>query len=252
MTYHSKSYFSDDLFAVDIVKNDYRTANIFYKYGIEYCCGAKWPLKMVCEMKSVDINDVIHDLEAVTRTITISNTLPFHDWKIGFLSDYIINVHHQYLIDAFPRITPHLTKFTQEHESKYPFLKEVMQLFNMLKKTMIPHLKQEEEIIFPYVKQIAHAYESKESYAGLLVRTLRKPIESVMKHEHDVTEKILQKLRTLTDNYTPGPNACVSHKVAYSFLKEIDDDIQTHMFLENDVLFPKAIAMEKELLENHS
>ncbi|HPN59857.1 MAG TPA: hemerythrin domain-containing protein, partial [Chitinophagaceae bacterium] len=122
---------------------------------------------------------------------------------------------------------------------------------SFLDKTMIPHLLQEEEVIFPYIRQISHAYESKESYASLLVRTLRKPVEDLMHDEHNSIGKTLTQLRELTNNYTAPENACTSHRLAYSLIKELDDDLVQHIYLENDILFPKAISMEKELLERH-
>lgn len=99
------------------------------------------------------------------------------------------------------------------------------------------------------MRQISHAYESKESYASLLVRTLRKPVEDLMHHEHDTLKKVLTRFRSLTNNYMAPDNACTSHRVAFSLLQELDDDIVQHLYLENEVLFPKAIAMEKELLQ---
>ena len=116
-------------------------------------------------------------------------------------------------------------------------------------KDMMPHLQQEEEIIFPYIRQIAHAYNNKETYASLFVRTLKKPVENVMMHEHEIMNKVLGRIRNLTDHYTPPTNACVNHKVTFQKLQEIDNDLVHHMHLENDILFPKAIQMEKELLK---
>jgi regulator of cell morphogenesis and NO signaling len=117
---------------------------------------------------------------------------------------------------------------------------------------MMPHLLQEEEIIFPYITQIAHAYHNKESYAGLLVRTLRKPVEKIMHHEHELVSKSLAEMRRLTNEYILPVGACVQHKVTFSKLLEIDNDLLQHMHLENDILFPRAIAMEQELLQRKS
>jgi regulator of cell morphogenesis and NO signaling len=52
----------------------------------------------------------------------------------------------------------------------------------------------------------------------------------------------------LTNDYTPPSNACVSHKVTFSKLRELDNDLMQHMHLENNILFPRAIEMEKILL----
>lgn len=240
---------TEDSCAADIVKQHYRTASVFKKHGIEYCCGGKWPLKMVCETKELDKEDLLVELKNATRNIAIPSTLPFEDWKIDFLTDYIINIHHQYLRQSLPAMAEQIKRFADEHRSKYPQLSEVETQFNYLHKTMIPHLQQEEEIIFPYIRQIAHAYESKETYARLLVRTLRKPVEDIMHQEHEVLEKVLRKFRSLTNNYTPPEASCTSHRLSYSLLRELDDDLVQHVYLENEILFPRAIAMEKELLE---
>src|SRR5574338_1397606 len=206
----------------DIVRQDYRTASVFNKYNIDFCCGGKWPLGTVCEMQGLDFSAIKDELENSVRTIQLSNSLRFDEWNIDFLTEYIVNVHHQYLKDVLPQVREHLNHFVEDHRKQYPELEEVLKLFNSLYKDIFPHLQQEEEIIFPYVRQIAHAYESKESYASLLVRTLRKPVEEVMKHEHESISKLLRELREKTNNYTPPDNACVSHQVAFSMLHELD------------------------------
>lgn len=235
----------------EIIKKYYRAASVFKKYGIEYCCGGKWPLKMVCEMKGLDTGDLLQEIKEAARTITIPSSLPYREWKIDFLTDYITNIHHEYLRQSLPAIGDQLSHFVAEHKKKYPALAEVETEFNRLERTMMPHLNQEEEIIFPYIRQIAHAYESKESYASLLVRTLRKPVEDIMHHEHEFMERILLRFRLLTNSYTPPEAACSSHRLSFSLLKELDDDLVQHIHLENDILFPRAISMEKELLERH-
>ncbi|WP_207515675.1 DUF542 domain-containing protein [Longitalea luteola] len=236
-------------FVSDIVTNDYRTAEVFRKYGIEYCCGGKWPLKMVCESKNLDLAAVVKELEQSTQTISIPYTIPFETWDIDFLIDYIINIHHVYLKKALPDTKEQLAKFANGHRRKYPELTALEVVFNDLLTDMLPHMVHEEEIIFPYIRQIAHAYDHKESYAGLLVRTLRKPVETVMHHEHESIHKILRAMRQLTGQYTPPPDACTNHRVMYFKLLEIENDLRQHIHLENNILFPRAIDMEKKLLQ---
>lgn len=234
----------------EIVNNDYRAADVFRKYNIEYCCGGKYPLHIACQINGADENQVIRELETATQEINTSNTLNFNDWHIDFLTDYIVNVHHHYLRTALPRLQDYVERFAEGHRKKFTYLDELQKIVNQLNKTFIPHLEQEEEIIFPYIRQIGHAYYSRESYASLLVRTLRKPVEDIMAHEHDTTGRLIRRMRELTGNYTPPENACLSHKVTFSKLREVDSDITRHLHLENSILFPKAIAMEKELLQH--
>jgi regulator of cell morphogenesis and NO signaling len=232
----------------DIVKSDFRTADVFRKYGIEYCCGGKWPLAIACEMKGADFSAVYEDLEKAIRNVHVPATTDFSNWSINFLTDYIVNIHHEYLKKALPQLLDYIIRFAEGHRKKFAYLDEAQQIVNQLIRYMMPHLQQEEEVIFPYIRRIAHAYSSKESYASLLVRTLRKPVEDIMHHEHAMVLKSILRLRTLTDNYTTPENSCISHKVTFHKMKEVDNDLAQHMHLENEILFPKAIAMEKELL----
>ena len=239
---------TEDLFVTDIVRLDYRTARVFKKHDIDFCCGGRWTLGTVCELKGIDLIAIMNELEHSVKKVQLSNSIRFDNWSIDFLIGYIINVHHHYLRNELPGIKDQLDRFTEAHAKKYPHMKEVQEQFRYVYQELIPHLTQEEEILFPYIRQIAHAYDSKELYASLLVRTLRKPVENVMQHEHDFISKSLQNIRTLTSNYHPPEKSCISHDVTYSLLKELDNDLVQHLYLENEILFPKAIAMEKELL----
>jgi regulator of cell morphogenesis and NO signaling len=235
-------------FVTDIVTQDYRTSDIFRKYNIDFCCGGKWPLEVVCQSKFLDTNVVIKELQDVVMQSTSNAVLDFDSWDIDFLADYILNVHHRYLNKALPEIKEQTTKFLDGHRKKFSGLEEIETIINKFLREIPPHMKQEEEIFFPYIKQIFYAHKNKESYARLLIRTLRKPLEEIMLKEHEATGSNLRRLRIITNNYTPPANACLSHKVTFSKLKELDDDLVRHIHLESNILFPKAIAMEKELL----
>jgi regulator of cell morphogenesis and NO signaling len=238
---------STESLVTDIVLQDHRTSDFFRKHSLSYCCRGKIPLQLACELHKVDIVVLKKELSDSMRTIQVSSSIDFKTWSIDFLVDYLINVHHAYLVINLPEIKDTLERFIKGHQSKYPYLDELMKSFNHLSKEIIPHLEQEEKVIFPYIKQIVHAWESQEPYASLLVRTLRKPIEAMIQQEQDDIEKYLYAFRNLTNNYMPPPGACITHKVALSKLKELDADLVQHIYLENEILFPKAIQVEKEL-----
>ncbi len=242
----------DDSYVTDIVAEDYRTSYVFRKYNIDYCCGGKLPLSAACELRDLDTEKIKKELNDSMRIIQLSSSTNFSNWNIEFLIDYIINVHHSFITNNLPEISDTVERFAKGHISKYPYLKELTSSLSALGEELLPHIEEENQIIFPYIKQILHAYESREPYAGLLVRTLRKPIENMMNHEHEYLRKYINNIRTLTNNYTAPVNSCITHKVAFSKLKELDLDLVQHIHLENNILFPKAIAMERELLEHVS
>lgn len=235
-------------FVTDIVTHDYRTADVFRKYDIDFCCGGKWPLDIVCKNNNVDVEVLLTEIQKVLRQSSSNAAIDFDSWNIDFLTDYILNVHHRYLKRALPEIKEHINRFLEGHRKKFPELEVLEVIINRFMKEIPPHMQQEEEIFFPYIKQIYHAHKNRESYAKLLIRTLRKPLEEVMLKEHENTGANLHRLRTVTNDYTPPEKACIAHKVTFAKLKELDNDLVQHIHLESNILFPKAIAMEQELL----
>ncbi len=236
----------------DIVTKDYRTAEVFRKYGIEYCLDGRHPLEVVCNTRGIDIKVLIRELYAAANTVQLHNSLPFNEWSIDFLADYIVHVHHHYLKSQLPEIKDTLLEFTEEHRNNYSYLPELERIFLRLYNEMLPHLQAEEEIIFPYIRRISHAYNNQESYGSLLVRTLRKPVEEMMNHEHAMVLRWLDKMRELTGDYSSPAGASTNHQVMLFKLKELDNDLVQHMHLENNILFPRAIEMEKMLLSQAS
>ena len=237
-------------FVTDIVTHDYRTADVFRKYDIDFCCGGKWPLDMACKNNNLDVEVVLGELQKILRQSSSNASIDFDTWDIDFLVDYILNVHHRYLKKALPDVNEQIKIFLDGHREKYPELDVLEAICSRFMKEIPPHMKQEEEIFFPYIKQIYHAHKHRESYARLLIRTLRKPLEEVMLKEHETTGANLHRLRTVTNDYTPPDKACLTHKVTFAKLKELDKDLVQHIHLESNILFPKAIAMELELLQD--
>jgi regulator of cell morphogenesis and NO signaling len=238
----------DESFVTDIVKEDYRTSSVFRRYNIDYCCGGRLSLQTVCEIRGLSVESLKQELVLVKRTIPVSSSTDFDKWNVDFLTDYISHVHHNYLLQCLPDVVDTISRFTESHKSKFAFLPELMQVVLYLRDNLLAHIDQEEEIIFPYIKQISRAYQNKEPYASLLVRTLRKPIENLVNHEHREVGRYLHLIRKLTTNYTIQPGACITHRVSFYKLKELDADLMQHIHLECNILFPKAVAMEKELL----
>ncbi len=234
--------------AADIVAKDYRTAVVFRKHGIGYCCGGKWPMEMTCELQGIDADILQQELEAAIRTIPVSNQLDFSNWSIDFLIDYIINIHHQYLRQSFPETMQILNDFIKEHIKKFSWLAELETKFGLLIEQLHPSMRREEEVLFPYIRQIAHAHKDKEPYAVLLIKTLRKPVEDTMFNGHETMTDIIKSIRTITNQYSIPSNVCTNHKVVMAKLKELDNDLMHHLYLEQSILFPKAMAIEKEVL----
>jgi len=233
----------------DIVRSDYRTADVFRKHSINFCCSGEVTVQEACKLRNIDYLMVLQELEDAKRTITLPNSLQFSSWKMEFLADYISNVHHAYLYSSLPSLELRLEAFINGHKKKYPALLDLQETFIELARVLIPHCKQEDEVVFPYIKQIDAACRRKESYGNLFVRTLRKPL-SCVGGIHDEISELLQELRMNANQFNYPSQACTNHQVIYHMLREFHDDLIQHMHLENNILYPQARKIEEELLNN--
>jgi len=230
----------------NIVRQDFRAADVFSNYGIDFCCGGKISVAEACANAKTDESLVISALENLQN----QNGAAVHDfdsWNIGFLADYIQNTHHQYVSKAIPQILPLAQKVAEVHGEHHPEVIVINELFNDLADELISHMQKEEQILFPYIKKLVVDDSAGNCSDPSCFGSILAPI-SVMEQEHENAGVILKQLYQLSDGYTPPEDACNTFRVLYGKLKEFEDDLHRHIHLENNILFPKAIEMEHALL----
>lgn len=228
------------------VANDYRTASVFQKYGIDFCCKGGISIDEVCESKKINTGQLLAELAEVSGQPGNEAT-DFKSWPPDLLADYIEKKHHRYITDTTPSLKQFLDKLCKVHGSNHPELFEINKEFTASSDELASHMKKEETVLFPYVRQMADSGNKKEQAAGPSFGTVRNPIQMMMQ-EHDTEGERFRKISELSSNYTPPDDACTTYKVAYSMLKEFENDLHLHIHLENNILFPKAIEMEKEFV----
>jgi regulator of cell morphogenesis and NO signaling len=233
---------------VDIVNGDYRTAEVFKKYSINFCCGGQVSLIDTCKQRNIDYDNMIEELKWATRNIVVSNDLPFELWEPDFLIDYITHLHHIYIYQNVPVLEPEFNSFVVSHERNFPEIIKVQATFKKLCSLLLVHSKHEDEVIFPYIKQCCAAFRHKETYGNLFVRTLRKPFNHIQS-EHAEIEKLASELKELTHQFTPPVKACTKHQILYKKLNDFHDNLIQHKYLETNLLYPQAIGIENQLLQ---
>lgn len=227
----------------EIVAANPGTATVFRKLNIDYCCGGKVPLAEACREAGADPEEVLEELmEANDGT-----HLKFDRFEADFLMDYIVNVHHQYLYDNLPEIEFFVNKVYTKHRDNYAYLTELAALFVKLDAELTGHLPKEEEILFPYAKELLNARRAGIKPQSAPFGTVANPIR-MMLNEHDEAGTVLMRIREITHDYTPPAGACNSHLVMLHKLKELDADLIQHIHLENNILFPKIEALEAEMV----
>jgi len=227
----------------EIVAKDFRKAEVFNKHGIDFCCGGKKTVREICKEKGIDAAVVEKELQQQTQSAT-SNSMNFNEWNLDFLSDYIVNMHHNYVRKYSPELRGYAAKVAQVHGTHHPELLTINQLVQKTTDEMSEHMISEEKYLFPLVKNIVQAKEGKAQYAK------KGSFEDfITKHEkeHQSVGDDVDEIRRLSNNFAIPEDACTSYKLLYKMLDEFEHDLHTHIHLENNILFPKAIEIEKTL-----
>lgn len=229
----------------EIAAKDLRKAQIFKKYGIDFCCGGKKTVKEVCEEKGLDINIIEKELLEADKMVA-TRPLPYNEWSLDFLADYIVNTHHSYVKKTLPDIKNYAAKVAQVHGNAHPELLPIYELVEAVYAEMSTHMVKEEQILFPYIKEIVGAKNNGTAIQYSSMGSVRGPI-NMMEMEHESTGKCLEEIRTLSNNFTLPNDACASYSLLFKMLEEFEEDLHIHIHLENNILFPKALDLEKQI-----
>lgn len=220
-----------------IVADDFRAAAIFKKAGIDFCCGGTQTLEKACKDKRINVDELRTELDALKSSLP-SESQDFKHWNLGFLADYIVNTHHQYVLRTLPDLVGYTEKIAVVHGLTHPELNEVMNLFAQINKELQQHLKNEEEVLFPAIKEVMKS-GSAEAKATIVSEISR------MNDEHEFAGGAMDRINYITHGYQLPEDACNTYKVAFKLLEQFEDDLHVHVHLENNILFPKALALTK-------
>lgn len=231
----------------DIVAENFHAAELFEKFGIDFCCKGNRPLQEALSEKKISNTNFLEELNKVNQSVSLENQ-NYADWDLNSLAQYIVNKHHNYVKNAIPIITAHLQKINNAHGKKYSYVSEVQNIFAGVAEEMISHMMKEERILFPLIKYLVETkkYNERPKTGGF--GTIRNPIAQ-MESEHNSAGSAMEKIRTLTGNYFLPDDACATFQVTYNELDEFEKDLHKHVHLENNILFPGAITLEEELLK---
>jgi regulator of cell morphogenesis and NO signaling len=224
-----------------IVAEDYRTAAVFDRHGIDFCCGGKSPLAVVCQEKGIDPAALAREIEAAQNT-PADRSQNYAAWTLSFLADYIINPHHTYLRENTAPIAAYAHKIAQVHGAHHPEVVEIAAIFDKVAADMATHLREEEEVFFPAIKRAEANHKAGEAVAAKDLETIKSSLKT-LSHEHEAIGDATHQIRHLAQGYAIPDDVCNTFVVTYRKLKEFEDDLHKHVHLENNILFPKALQL---------
>ncbi|MGV9004949.1 iron-sulfur cluster repair di-iron protein [Flavobacterium sp.] len=235
----------EDQIIGELVANDYRTASVFKKYGIDFCCQGNRTINDACEAKKIDEKLVVDDLNSVLNSKADSG-IDFQSWPLDLLADYIEKKHHRYVEEKSLEIKPYLDKICRVHGERHPELFEIKEHFNATAGELAMHMKKEELILFPFIKKMVKAKQENTKLDKPNFGTVENPIQMMM-DEHTTEGDRFRKIEVLSNNYKAPEDACNTYRVTFALLNEFEQDLHMHIHLENNILFPRAIELEKQL-----
>lgn len=230
----------------EIARFNYKTVEVFEKLRIDFCCGGDISLEEACKRQKVNATEVLESIKKLIGSTQTDNDR-IHALPLDHLIDHIIKVHHSYVLESIPVLQRYLNKITNVHGTNHPELAVVENSFNQAAANLLQHMEKEEQILFPAIKEMLAAKTGGTEYTGSHCGTVLSPI-SVMKQEHEAEGDRFEQMSVLTNNYTIPADACNTFSYSYQKLQEFEQDLHRHIHLENNILFPEAIKLEKELV----
>jgi regulator of cell morphogenesis and NO signaling len=227
-----------------IVTGNHRTAAVFEKYHLDFCCKGKRSLQQACSEQGISVDDLLNELEIASAVNP--STFAFDKLSLSLLAEHIVSSHHAYVKKELPQLFAYAEKVVSKHGQRHPELVKIVEGVAAIKEEMEIHMRKEEQILFPRIKELEKISQQGDGEFKSNISYLQSPI-TVLEQEHDHAGSLMAEIRQLTNNYTPPQDACTTYKLLYVGLQAFESDLHQHVHLENNILFPKAIAMAKEL-----
>ena len=220
------------------------STRVFENLGIDYCCGGKQSLLDACRSANLSVDQVLESLDKSDQAELARHQQ--QDWRIeplAALIAHIQNTHHKYTREELARLGLLFQKVCSAHGKNHPELLEIREVFRAVAQELTAHMMKEEMILFPYIVSMEAAVTRKEIIARGPFGSVQNPV-SMMEHEHDSAGNALRAMRQATNGYSAPADSCVSYQTLYKALAMFEADLHQHIHLENNILFPRAIAIE--------
>ena len=226
----------------NLVTADYRAADVFKEFGIDFCCQGNRTIEEACEKDNKDVDKLVQALQNASDGNVKSGTPDFTSWPIDLLANYIESIHHKYIREKTDPLRAYLDKINQVHGQRHPELQTVRDEFYAGTNALLTHIVEEETEVFPRIKEMVKTGTSTACSADFLAAEIQK-----MTEEHMIEGERFRKISALCNNYTPPADGCNTYRVTFALLKEYEEDLHVHIHLENNILFPAALEMAKKL-----
>lgn len=216
---------------------------VFENFGIDYCCGGTRSLAEACAASGIPLDEVKSSLEIAADSKGQSALPDFRTTTLTEVISHIVDKHHAFTKTEIARLRGLMDKVIGVHGHNHPELATIRSLFESLSSELEPHMMKEERVLFPFIMEMERVANEKIA-ATPAFGTVRNPIQMMML-EHESAGYVLKQMRMAGSDYAIPPDACLSYQTLYQALDAFEEDLHQHIHLENNILFPRALEMEK-------
>lgn len=208
-------------------------SRIFQAFHIDFCCQGGRTLRDACQSKGLASETVVEQLEAELADKAGPELNPA-GLPPAELAAYIVAEHHGFLRRELPRLHAMSERVAHVHGGHTPALIEMFHVFLGMESELVHHMMKEEQVLFPAIVAMSRGQAAPGHLDG--------PIECMI-HEHEEVGAALARLRDLSHDFQPPPDACNTYRALFAGLRDLEEDVHRHVHLENAILFPAALAM---------
>jgi regulator of cell morphogenesis and NO signaling len=230
----------------DLVMEHSQAAAIFERFGLDYCCHGHQTLAEAAQERGVTVDEVLNALASLGGP-PVETSQAFGSADLDSVTRHIVDHHHHYVRETTPTITRWLDKLVLRHGTRHPELAEVRATFERIAEELMAHMAKEENILFPFIDAMAVARRAGERLPSGPFGTVLNPVR-VMEEDHQLVGELLTRLRALTGGFAAPPDGCRTFTLCYAELARYAADLHRHIHLENHVLFPRALDLERALV----
>ncbi len=230
----------------EMAVSDNRKAMILRKYGLDFSFKGKKNLREACMEMGISTRNVERELNAMGQQ-SLFYTINYNSWELDYLADFILANHHTYTRKILQCITDEFEKSSNNESSQ--ILQPLFDIFNEIHTNMLYVILQEEQILFPYIRFLAHVTKGHIPANTLPAGSIQDHISKI-EMEHKKLGEQMEFVRSFTRNYTKPRIEYSFYSLVLQWLNEFDNDLHQHIHIENNILFPKAIKLEQEYLNN--
>jgi regulator of cell morphogenesis and NO signaling len=227
----------------ELVRGCAGRARVLEGFKIDYCCGGRTPLKEACFERGLNVEEVVRALEANDDAQPAADQINWSGESMTRLANHIVSRHHVYLREMLPQLGSLLDKVVMKHAERHPNLVDLREVYATMWNELLSHMMKEELVLFPFIRSLDQAATTGQPVPRFHCGSVAAPIH-VMEDEHQSVGEALRRMRELTCDFRAPADACDAYRVLLAGLRELERDLHLHIHKENNILFPRAAAVE--------